>query len=392
MNESRAISTPTLGATVADPSMPLIINCAVETQKGAFFEPHTENKLRWMHFSASDAPKIPIFGRHSQLLRISACHRAARAAKDFDAAIVVTHGPRISFLVQYFLTLYGYRGPHLAFTFNYPKLPTGLKAIVHHRGFKAIDRFVVFSTMERRMYHEYFNIPLDRVEFMHWGVEPPRLDPADYPLVSGDYLCALGGNSRDYRTFIESVKRLPEVNVVMVVRPENLVGLDLPPNVRVMTNIPFAHAMNVLAFSRFMVLPLDRADVPCGHVTLVNAMHLGKAFAITRSAGIADYIREGENALMFSAKSVNEMTDVLRRMWYDPELCARLGSAGRAFAAEHCTESHTFTAVLRIFRRLGVRLSDASDGVVKPGGSEDSPSTRLGEECPTSLGTSQYVS
>ena len=371
MNESRTISTPSLGAAVADRSMPLIINCAVAAHKGAFFEPHTENELRWMHFSASDPLNIPRFSRNSQLLRISACHRAARAAKDCGAAIVVTHGPRISFLVQHFLNFYGYRGSHLAFTFNYPKLPTGLKAIVHHRGFKAIDRFVVFSTIEQRMYHEYFDIPLDRVEFIHWGVKPPELDPPDRPLVSGEYLCALGGNSRDYRTFIESLKRLPEVNVVMVVRPENLVGLDLPPNVRVMTNIPFARAMNILAFSKFMALPLAGSDVPCGHVTLVNAMHLGKAFAITRSAGITDYIREGENALMFSAKSVDEMTDVLRRMWYDPGLCARLGSAGRAFAAEYCTESHTFTALTRIFRQLGVRLSDAPSRVGEPGGSDD---------------------
>ena len=198
-------------------------------------------------------------------------------------------------------------------------------------------------------------------------------------------MCALGGNSRDYRTFIESVKRLPEVTVVMVVRPENIVGLDLPPNVRVMTNIPFAQAMNILAFSRFMALPLDGADVPCGHVTLVNAMHLGKAFAITRSAGIADYIREGENALMFSAKSVDGMTDVLRRIWNDPELCARLGSAGRAFAAEHCTESHTLSAVTTIFRQLGVRLSDVSDGARESGGSKDNgPRQSSRGECLTS--------
>jgi glycosyltransferase involved in cell wall biosynthesis len=370
MNDSRAISAPPIGAAVADLPLPLVVNCSVETRKGAFFEPHTENELRWMHFSESDAPDNPLFRRHAPLRRISACQRAARAARDLGAAIVVSHSPRISFLVQYFLNFYGYRGPHLAFTFNYPKLPTGLKAVVHRWGFKAIDRFVVFSTIERRMYHEYFNIPVDRVEFMHWGVGSPELEPADDPLVSGEYLCALGGNSRDYGTFIESVRRLPEVNVVMVVRPENLVGLDLPPNVRVMTNIPFAQAMNVLAFSRFMALPLEGADVPCGHVTLVNAMHLGKAFAITRSAGIVDYIREGENALMFSAKNVSEMTDVLRRMWHDPELCARLGSAGRAFASEHCTEAHTFTALMRIFTQLGVRLSDAQDGVDESGGSD----------------------
>ncbi len=362
MNASRAISAPPLGAAVADRSAPLIINCAVGAQKGAFFESQTEDKLRWMHFSASEAPTLPMVGKQGHLGWILACHRAARAAKSLGAAIVVTHGPRISFLVQHFLNLYGYRGPHLAFSFNYSKLPKGLKTVIQHSGFKSIDRFVVFSTIERRMYHEYFNIPLDRLEFIHWGVAPPTLDPVDRPIVSGEYLCALGGNSRDYKSFIESIRRLPEVNVVMVVRPENLVGLDLPPNVRVMTDIPLAQAMNILAFSRFMALPLDGADVPCGHVTLVNAMHLGKAFAITRSAGIVDYIREGENALMFSAKSVDEMTDVLRRMWDDPELCARLGSAGRAYAAQHCTEAHTFTALVRIFKQLGVHLGDTPHG------------------------------
>jgi len=337
---------------------PLVINCAHATQQGAFFESHTRNTLRWLHFSASDTLKVPVFGSHSNLRRFAACHNAARAARRLEASVVITHDPRISFVVQHFLNFYGYRGTHLAFTFNYPKLPVGLKGAFHKWGFKGVDKFVVFSTIERKMYHEYFNIPLDRLDFIHWGVAPPALDPRDHPCVDGDYLCALGGNARDYRTFIESVRCLPEISVVMVVRPENLVGIDLPPNVTVMTNIPFARAMNILAFSKFMALPLSGEDVPCGHVTLVNAMHLGKAFAITRSAGVADYIRDGDNALMFPAGDVDEMTKVLRRMWYDPELCARLGEAGRAFAAEHCTEAHTFASLKSILGQLGVEVKD----------------------------------
>jgi len=155
---------------------------------------------------------------------------------------------------------------------------------------------------------------------------------------------------------LESVRRLPEIKVVMVVRPKNIVGLDIPANVRIMTNIPDSHAMNVLAFSRFMVLPLDSAYVPCGHITLVNAMQLGKAIAITRSEGVTDYVCEGENALMFSVGGVDEMTEVLRRMWYDRELCTRLGEAGRAFAAEHCGEAATLAGFMQILKKLGVRL------------------------------------
>lgn len=98
---------------------------------------------------------------------------------------------------------------------------------------------------------------MERFEFLHWGVRRPDVDAPDEPIVEGDYVCAIGRNSRDYRTFIESVKRLPEMLVVMVVPPDNLTGLDLPPNVRVFAEIPIGQTMNILAFSRFMMLSLD---------------------------------------------------------------------------------------------------------------------------------------
>jgi hypothetical protein len=67
-------------------------------------------------------------------------------------------------------------------------------------------------------------------------------------------------------------------------------GLDVPPNVRVIVNAPFEEAMNILQYSAFTVLPLSTSTTPCGHVTLVCAMHLGKTVVATASAGIADYM------------------------------------------------------------------------------------------------------
>jgi glycosyltransferase involved in cell wall biosynthesis len=336
---------------------PLIVNCGFLAQKGSFFEAQTKDTLRWRHFSPEYTASNPIFF-NERLRRLAVWRTASHLARAQQADIVITHGPEIASEVRHFLKLCGYRGPHLAFTFNYPWLPTGIKRAVHSWGFGGIDRFIVFSTMERRLYHEQFNIPMERIEFMHWGVAPPEVDSPNKPLIDGDYVCAIGGNSRDYITFIESVKRLPDINVVMVVRSTSLAGINVPPNVRVMTDIPWGHAMNVLAFSRFMALPLDSAEVPCGHMTIVSAMHLGKAMVITRSTGIDDYVREGYNGLMVSPKSVDELTDVLRRMWDGPDLCTRLGEAGRAFAAEHCSEQSTFRGFKRVIRQLGVRLAD----------------------------------
>ena len=88
-------------------------------------------------------------------------------------------------------------------------------------------------------------------------------------------------------------------------------------------NLPLGDAMNVLHHSRFMVLPLINSEVPCGHVTLVAAMHLGKALVITDSTGVSDYVRNGENALTGPTGSVEMLIAATKRLWENPMLCAR---------------------------------------------------------------------
>jgi len=266
---------------------------------------------------------------------------------------VVSHDPTVTFSLEHFLRWNGYRGAHLAYSFNYPFLPTGLKKWVHNKAFETVTRFVIYSTLERTVYHQKFGIPLDKLDFVHWGVNPPPPDDSN-PIVRGDYVCAIGGNARDYATLVAAMRRLPDIKLVMVVRPHNLVGLDLPKNVQVLTNIPLKDATNVLRHCRFMALPLIGPDVPCGHVTLVNAMHLGKAFAITRSSGVVDYVRDGENAIMCTAGSVDDMTGAIERLWHDRALCLRLGEEGRLFANEYCTEKRIVSNFQRILVDLGV--------------------------------------
>ena len=116
--------------------------------------------------------------------------------------------------------------------------------------------------------------------------------------------------------------------------------MQLPHNCTVHKNLPLGKTMNVLLHSRFMVLPLVGSAVPCGHVTLVAAMHLGKAFVVTEFTGVLDYVSDGENALTVAAGSIEHLIAVIRRLWNDPVLCARLGQNGQRFARVHCSEEH----------------------------------------------------
>ena len=157
-------------------------------------------------------------------------------------------------------------------------------------------------------------------------------------LQRGEYACAIGGNARDYNTLVEAARRLPNLRFVFVVRPEFLRGLYLPPNVVTYVNLSYPATMNILKYSQFMVLPLLNSNVPCGHVTLVAAMHLAKAFIVTRPPGVHDYVTEGVNALTVAASSVDDFVTAIKRLCEDPMLRDRLGENGLKFVTHECTE------------------------------------------------------
>ncbi len=139
-----------------------------------------------------------------------------------------------------------------------------------------------------------------------------------------------------------------------VLRPENVAGLTVPPNVRIHFNIPRGQAGNILAFSRFMVLPLAGSEVPCGHVTLVAAMYLKKAMIITNSKGVSDYVEDGVNSLLVPVADVEALAMRIRELWNAPARAEQMGIAGCEFATKNCSEEQTIDHVRRILHEFGL--------------------------------------
>jgi glycosyltransferase involved in cell wall biosynthesis len=272
------------------------------------------------------------------LSRLRGCYEVVRLARRTDAKAVVTHGPALAGWCCIFASLLGVRIPILAHSFNFTTLPGALKRWFFSKALRRVDHFVVYSTMEKALYAHMFNLPPDRFDLVLWSVNPPTVERPNSAIQPGDYVSAIGGNARDYRTLLDAARRLPQIQFVLVVRPESLEGFDIPPNVIIHQNLPIGLTMNLLFFSRFMVLPLGDLNVPSGHVTLVAAMHLGKAFVITDTLGVRDYIRDGENALSATLGSGADLAAKIKLLWDDPSLCDRLGANGQGFAAQYCSE------------------------------------------------------
>jgi glycosyltransferase involved in cell wall biosynthesis len=279
--------------------------------------------------------------RHISLLnlgRLRGAFEAVRLAREKKAHAIVSHGPALAAWCAFFARVLRLKIPIVAHTFNFTELPSAVKRPVLGLMLSNVDRLIVFSRFERGLYAKAFDLPEDHFDVIHWGIKPPDVDSPEAPLEPGEYVCAIGGNARDYGTLLQAARAMPHIHFVCVVRPDSLRGLDIPPNVTVHTNLPLGQTMNILMHSRFMVLPLLHSEVPCGHVTIVAAMHLGKAFIITDSEGVSDYVQHGFNAMTVPPLSTTALVEATQLLWNAPVLCKSLGENGLRFARRECTE------------------------------------------------------
>jgi glycosyltransferase involved in cell wall biosynthesis len=331
--------------------LPLIV-CATPPMEASWkwFAPIFP-KIRWQFFPCNPRGALERIVKRPSLAAWRSSWEAVRTAKRGNARLIISHDGRVTARCSLVAKAQRVTIPHVAWGFNFTNLPEGSQRRLMASAFKTVDRFVAYSTMERQVYSEYFDIDPQRIDVVLWSVNDPDVSSPTNPLVPGDYICALGGNARDYRTLFAAMERLPEITLHAVLRPENVAGLSVPANVKLHSGIKVGDANNILAFSRFTVLPLAGTAVPCGHVTIVAAMFLKKAVIVTDSQGVVDYVQDGVNGLFVPAADVDAMASRIADLWANQERGKQLGAAGEAFARANCSEQ-------RMIDHLKLVLSD----------------------------------
>ena len=299
---------------------------------------HPARPVHWAHASTRSPPVPGWLPRAATLRRALAGWRSIGLLGDDAQGLLVSHGPRMTMYGAFAARLRRRRPRHLAYSFNFTELPQGRMRRAMADAFASVDRFVCFSQMERQLYARHFDLDPERIDMIHWAARPPRVDPGTAPRVPGDYACALGSQGRDYATLIAAMRTLPAIRLVIVATSESLGGLAIPDNVEVLIGIPLAQAMNVLQHSRFSVVPLRGAEVPCGHVTLVSAMHCAKATIVSASSGVSDYVTHEVTGIAVPVADVRALAGAIERLWGDAAAARTLGDAAKAFAAAYCGE------------------------------------------------------
>lgn len=250
-------------------------------------------------------------------LRAGLC--AGYCARSKKADVIISHLPRATLWIGLFSKLFQSKAKHLAFSFNFTELPSGINRLLMRYVFDSVDRFVVFSEAERHLYASYFTLDINRFDVIRWCMDKPKtaIPASDLPK---RYICAVGGEGRDYQSLLLASRLLPDVPVVIVTRPGNLIGLEVPAHVLVFTNLISEEFWGVVQGSSFVVLPLNGDSTNCGHISIVGSQLLGKPIVSTHSSGTSEYLKHGHNALMSMAGDSYTLSSNIQKLWEDRAL------------------------------------------------------------------------
>jgi glycosyltransferase involved in cell wall biosynthesis len=216
---------------------------------------------------------------------------------------------------------------------------------------------VCISEAGARRLIELTGVDAERVHVAELGVDERYWTPA--PVASDGYVITVGRDlARDYETFARAMAGLP-VRAVLVAKRENLVGVDLPPNVELRLDIAPSEVRELYAGAACVVVPIRReghrlGSENSGTIALLEAMAMQRPAIVTDRSTLGDYVRAGETVITVPAEDPAALRAALERVLGDPTLAGSLGSSARRAVDDRFTTRAFAGRLAHVIRRLGL--------------------------------------
>ena len=193
---------------------------------------------------------------------------------------------------------------------------------------------------------------------------------------AGDLICSVGQEMRDYGTLLEALRPL-EISCHIAAGQRHVQqNSDKWWRATVASNRylsgvtvgakTFAELRALYARSRFVVVPLLPSDSDNGITSILEAFAMGKAVICIETAGQIGVLEHGVNCLRVPAFDVEALRAAIVELWRDPQMCQRLGAAGRQLIeARHSNEQWIAGVTRGIEEAIAARAAAVEFGSVR---------------------------
>jgi glycosyltransferase involved in cell wall biosynthesis len=261
------------------------------------------------------------------LQTVLATRRIARA--DAVVAVFESQGSFLAFLRS--LRIWPYTRPRYAVVSTWLAMDAerfGRWRLRWYRwAYRGVDRLVFFSPNQAAVYRDVLGIPEERLAPVPFGIDHEHFAPQDVD--EQDYLLAVGRDrGRDWATLFAAV-RATDLKLKVAARPEDLEGLELPPNVEYVGYLPLDEYRDLTAAARVVVVPTEVRAYPTGQTVLLEAMALARCCVVTDTPAMRDYVDDGATALVVPPADPAALRAAIERAWTADELRRRIGAGAR---------------------------------------------------------------
>jgi glycosyltransferase involved in cell wall biosynthesis len=208
---------------------------------------------------------------------------------------------------------------------------------------RQIDTTFVYCTTQRDYAIESLRIPAEQVALVHGHVDARFYRPLDRPAPPSNSFCSAGLAKRDYATLVRAMAGVPEASLTAVpaghplrLNRRAIPGMPIPSNVSFPDFEP-GGLRELYASAAVVCVALHEGMSAAGVTTLLEAMAMAKPVILTRTAGLAEYVTDGETGLCVAPGDVEGWKNAIRRLQGDAALRERLGRNARRWVERNST-------------------------------------------------------
>jgi glycosyltransferase involved in cell wall biosynthesis len=231
------------------------------------------------------------------------------------------------------------------------RLRTRAARRLFERAFRRLHVIVAYGRGEVDALREWLGPEGPEVVFVPFGVDTTAFAPEPGRTMDVDVVSVGADPRRDLELLLRLARTRAEWSFRVVSAWDQRAALaDRPPNVDVELDIPFASVRDRLASARVVVLPVKENTYSGATTVLLQAMALGKAVVVSRTAAISHgyHLEDGLNCRLVPPGDPEGLERAVAGLLADDENAAAIGARARRTVEEHLTWDRYAGAIVEL--------------------------------------------